>query len=121
MTKQILTAFCMLFIAAALGCGSQESDDAGPALPEGREVKKAIAWVNALGDNEFQGSAIFIKDGDQIELQVSVDPQAMAARGISSAAPPAVGSCADHRPLVDGDRGGKRHLEQGGNRPRGRG
>lgn len=74
MTRQILTACCMLFIAAALGCASQESDDAGPTTSTGREVKKAIAWVNPLGDNEFQGSAIFIKMGDQIELQVSVDP-----------------------------------------------
>jgi Cu-Zn family superoxide dismutase len=73
MTKQILTASCMFLIAAALGCGSQESDDAGPTVPAGREVKKAMAYVNALGDNEFQGSAIFVKAGDQIELMVTVE------------------------------------------------
>jgi Cu-Zn family superoxide dismutase len=74
MTRRILTACCLLGLAAVLGCGSQEGDESGPAAAGGREVKKALAWINPVGEHEFQGSAIFIKTGDQIELQVSVDP-----------------------------------------------
>jgi Cu-Zn family superoxide dismutase len=72
MKRQVLTASCVLVIALFAGC-AQEGDDT-QAATHGREVKKALAWVNATSGNEFQASAIFVKSGSQIELQITVDP-----------------------------------------------
>jgi Cu-Zn family superoxide dismutase len=64
----------LIALAASLGCSSQDSEPAESAASEGREVKKAIAWVNATEGNEFQGSAIFVKSGNQVELMMKIDP-----------------------------------------------
>jgi Cu-Zn family superoxide dismutase len=68
----MLVAGCVLALATVVGCGSESGDDAESA-PPAREVKKAIAWINPLGDGEMAGSAIFIHEGSQITLQVSVE------------------------------------------------
>ena len=74
MGRQILAIGCALALAAALGCGSSpEEGGARDAQGEKREVKKAIAWVNPRSDSELAGSAIFIRSGENIELQVSVE------------------------------------------------
>jgi Cu-Zn family superoxide dismutase len=74
MRRQILTVCCVLVIGAAFGCGSDDGGGEQASVKEVRMVKKSIAWINAIGDVEFQGSAIFIKNGEQIDLQVTIDP-----------------------------------------------
>jgi Cu-Zn family superoxide dismutase len=72
MGRQILTACCLLAIVATAGCGSQDEGDAKSAY-EGRDIKKVIAYINPRSGSDVGGSAIFIKQGDQITLQVSVE------------------------------------------------
>jgi Cu-Zn family superoxide dismutase len=72
MKQQILIAGCVLLAAAAFGCGGDGGADA--TAQEREPVKRAIAYVNALGDDEFQGTAIFLNLTEQIELQVDLDP-----------------------------------------------
>ena len=71
--RQMLTAGCVLLVAAAFGCGSKESGEPAAGEPGGREVKKAIAWINPKSESELVGSAIFIKTGEQIDLQIKLE------------------------------------------------
>lgn len=73
MRGQILTACCLLVAAAAFGCGAQEESEEPTDAAAGRPVKKAIAWINPKSDSELAGSAIFINEGSQVALQVSLE------------------------------------------------
>jgi len=74
MRRQMLSACCVFMLVLTIGCSSGEGQDAGAAAEQVREVKKSLAWINATEGNEFQGSAIFIKSGEQIDLQIQIDP-----------------------------------------------
>jgi Cu-Zn family superoxide dismutase len=75
MARQFPTLFCSLALVAAVGCGGgAEPTGQTAAEAAGREIKKAIAWINPRsGNTDMGGSAIFIRVGDNIDLQVSVE------------------------------------------------
>lgn len=72
MSNGTTIAACGLLLVAAWGCGAQDGGEETSAA-QGREVKKAIAWINPTSDSETAGSAIFIREGGQIELKVSLE------------------------------------------------
>jgi len=75
MRRQILAACFVLALVTVLGCGSGTDEGAGSETAAGatQDVKKAIAWILPKGDNkDMGGSAIFIKAGSQVDLQVAV-------------------------------------------------
>ena len=74
MRRQTLIVGCILALVVAFGCTSPTEQGSAEGVQElGRETKKAIAWVNPRSDSELAGSAIFIRSGENIELQVSVE------------------------------------------------
>jgi len=72
MNRQLLAVCCWIAPALLLGCGAQKGTPSEAETTQ--DVKKAIAWINATEGNTFQGSAIFIKSGEKIELSVQIDP-----------------------------------------------
>ena len=55
-------------LTAACGTGGGDAEQPAP-----RDVKRATAYLNPRSGSEAFGSAIFIREGDQITLQVSVE------------------------------------------------
>ena len=74
MGRQLLAIGCMVSWIALVGCGGA-SEESAPSLQEtaGRQINKAIAWVNPRSESELAGSAIFIRSGANIELQITVE------------------------------------------------
>lgn len=69
--RGLFTTVCLLTIACLAGCGGSESpeQDAAPA----EEIKRATAWINPKSGSSVTGSAIFINEGTQVALQVSIE------------------------------------------------
>ena len=70
MRKMTGTGLCLIALVALAGCsGSQQ--EAAEAVPE--EVKRATAYIDPKSGSELNGTAIFINEGSQVALQVSIE------------------------------------------------
>jgi Cu-Zn family superoxide dismutase len=66
----VVGLLCVL--SSAAGCGSSDQGEtADQAAADGTPVRRATAWVNPTEGYEGGGSAIFINEGERVDLQVS--------------------------------------------------
>lgn len=76
MRKAICVTALLVGFGVTLGCGSgSDSGSSGAArnAQGARDVRRATAWLNPTKDSEAHGSAIFIREGDKVTLQVSLE------------------------------------------------
>ncbi len=68
MNKRIVVVSCVLLSFVAAGCGARDGGAEAEAT-----YKKATAYIVPRSDSEVGGAAIFIKEGAQVTLQVTVE------------------------------------------------
>lgn len=75
MTNRFAISALLVCGLTAAGCGSSPPADEAAAAASGgaSEVRRATAWLVPTVDNEAHGSAIFIREGDQITVQVTLE------------------------------------------------
>jgi len=72
MTKTLGACGLLWVISVAAGCGSSGPGEAAQQPAAGSTpIRRATAWVNPTQGYEGGGSAIFINEGDRVDLQVS--------------------------------------------------
>jgi Cu-Zn family superoxide dismutase len=66
----VVCALLAVAVGAIAGCGSTGEGETAAA---GVGVRRATAWLNPTEGNSGGGSAIFIREGDQITVQVTLE------------------------------------------------
>ena len=72
MNKSAGIVLLLAFGVFVAGCASSE-EGAPSGEGEAKKVSRATAYINPRSDSELFGSAIFIREGDQITVQVSIE------------------------------------------------
>ena len=71
MSRQIVVGACVCILVATVSCGAKE--EGGETAVQTEPVRRATAYINPRSGSDLGGSAIFINDGSQVELQVSLE------------------------------------------------
>lgn len=71
MRKRHVVGCCVFLMVAIAGCGAKDgkTETEVPSAP----VRRATAYINPRSGSDMGGSAIFVKDGSRVELQVTLE------------------------------------------------
>lgn len=75
MSKPCQIVVLLLAAAAAAGCGSAPEGQHPAAAREQpkKALQRATAWINPKSGSALHGSAVFVNEGGQVSLQVSLE------------------------------------------------